>query len=421
MVAYTISDAELIRTLQVRAKNNPTETSKILGLSSASSVRARVELARSRGLKATDKLPPIEVAAIVKSEQRDAIETRRLKDNLRLSNAARVHAEKMASADKTIREAVFGLTAEPLEPPNFNPVLRSVSSDKTGEVAFLMLSDLHLNEVIDLAQMGGINSFNSKIAAKRLERYFQTVIKLCTEQMGRPLAAVYVLLMGDLTSGSIHEELAKTNDLLSMPACKVAAELLAAGIQLLLEKFPKIPFYVVSVPGNHGRTTRKPEAKGFALDSYDTLVAMLLEAYFKNETRVQFSAPASGDALINVYGRNFLVTHGDRIGSRGGYGFVGPAAAIARGFQKLRMDYANQGIIIDQILIGHFHTALELFKGISNGCLPGPSEYSKSGRMDSEVASQYMITTHPRHKIAHRWRIEVGDPSEGSLYKVRAA
>jgi hypothetical protein len=31
------------------------------------------------------------------------------------------------------------------------------------------------------------------------------------------------------------------------------------------------------------------------------------------------------------------------------------------------------------------------------------------------------ITTHPRHKIAHRWRIEVGDPSEGSLYKVRAA
>lgn len=355
-------------------------------------------------------------------ESCDPIEIRRLKDRVRMETAARQTAERHASKEQTIREAIFRLAEEPLEPPDWNFVTFTKGKDKRGEVLLLMLSDLHFGEVIDREQMGGVNSFNEKIARNRLERLFQTVVKLGSiHWSGLPPAAIYVLLMGDLTSGEIHLELERTNDLLSIPAVRVASTAIIAGLNLLLERFPKIPIHVISVAGNHGRLTRKPEAKRFALDSYDTLTAWIIESYFsaKDEKRISFSAPASGDALINVYGWQFLVTHGDRIGSRGGQGFVGPAATISRGFQKVLMDYAAQGIIIDFILIGHFHSSCELPQGFANGCLPGPSEYSKSGRMRPEPASQWLLTVHPNHGVARRWKIACGDPIEGSIYRGR--
>jgi hypothetical protein len=352
----------------------------------------------------------------------DPIEVRRLRDRLSIESRARGEAERHAAAEKTIREAVFRLAANPLDPPSFNAE-RKWPADKIGEAVILPLSDLHMGEVIDLAQMGGLNSFNEVIARARLERLFARAVKLATVHWtGPPPAAFYVPLMGDLVSGEIHDELAKTNDLLSIPAVRAMSEALIGGLDLLARAFPDTPVHVVSVPGNHGRTTRKPEAKGFALDSYDTLVAWCVESWFaaKGQSQITFSAPASGDAVVNIHGWNVLFTHGDRIGSRGGAGFVGPAATIARGFQKLTMDYAAQGVMIDVIVVGHFHTALELSQGFANGCLPGPSEYSKMLRMRPEPACQWFLAIHPKHGVSRRYKIYVGHESEGSIYRGRA-
>ena len=286
----------------------------------------------------------------------------------------------------------------------------------------LFVSDVHMGETIDIKQMGGRNSYDQAIAAARLERLFARVVKLGTRHWsGPPPGVIYLVLGGDLVSGEIHDELAKTNDLLAIPAVRRVTECFIAGVTMLLKHFA-CPVHIVSVPGNHGRTTKKPESKGFALNSYDTLVAWCLEAHFaaRAEKRVTFAAPASGDALVNIAGWNILFTHGDRIGSRGGAGFVGVAATAARGFKRLIMDYAAEGTVVDTIVIGHFHTDLELEEGFVNGSLVGPSDYSRSGRMRSHPASQWMLSVHPIHGVARRWKIQVGDPSEGSIYKGRA-
>lgn len=285
-----------------------------------------------------------------------------------------------------------------------------------------MLSDFHFGEVIELDHMGGVNSFNQKIARARAERLFKSVVDLLTEHWtGPPASILYVLVMGDMISGEIHEELAKTNDLLSIPAVRGVSECLIGGFELLLRQMPGLPIEVVSIPGNHGRTTRKPENKSFALDSYDTLVAWSVQSWFKarGEKRINFYAPPSGETLLDIFGWKIHVSHGDRIGSRGGTGFVGPAATVARGFQKVQMDYASQGTPIDIILIGHFHSAMELPMGFVNGCLSGPSEYSKSGRMRPEPASQWLLSIHRRHGVARRWKINAGSPSEGRIYRGR--
>ncbi len=353
---------------------------------------------------------------------RDDIEARREQNRDLLQRKRIDELERQAAAERTVREAVFRLSSRPLEPPSWNA--RPAKGSKHRESIVLFLSDIHMGEVVSLSAMGGRNSYNMKIAAARLERYFQSVVKLGTEHWTGPSPdCIYFVLGGDLVSGEIHDELAKTNDLQAIPAVRVLAEALAAGLDLLRKSFPAIPIHVISVPGNHGRTTRKPESKAFAINSYDTLVALLLEwwATTKGLKGVTFSAPHTGDALVTIHGWNVLFTHGDRIGSRGGSGFVGPAATAARGMQKIVQDYLAEGRVIDVIVMGHFHTPLELEYGIVNPSLVGPSEYSRSGRMRSHPSAQWMLSIHPQYGVARRWKIACGDKSEGSIYAGRAA
>jgi hypothetical protein len=355
-------------------------------------------------------------------KSRDVIDERRARNREHLQRKRIEELERQAAADRTVREAVFRLSSRPLEPPSWNE--KPSKGSKHRESIVLFLSDIHMGEVVSLAAMGGRNSYNMKIAAARLERYFQSVVKLGTEHWtGLPPDSIYFVLGGDLVSGEIHDELAKTNDLQAIPAVRVLAEALAAGLDLLRKSFPAIPIHCISVPGNHGRTTRKPESKAFAVNSYDTLVALLLEwwATTKGIKGVTFSAPHTGDALVTIHGWNVLFTHGDRIGSRGGSGFVGPAATAARGMQKIVQDYLAEGRVIDVIVMGHFHTPLELEYGIVNPSLVGPSEYSRSGRMRSHPSAQWMLSIHPQYGVARRWKIACGDKSEGSIYAGRAA
>ena len=349
-------------------------------------------------------------------EDLDHIQVRRLKDRLSKAETRAAAAERISINSSVIRESIMGLVAEPMEPRSWRPAnIRSKDSRK--EALILMISDVHMGEVIDKGQMGGRNTFDKVICANRLERLFQGVVKMGTVHWsGPPPGVIYVILGGDLISGEIHDELAKSNDLLAIPAVRELATHIISGLELLLQSFD-CEIRVVSIPGNHGRTTRKPESKGFVLNSYDTLVSWLVESWFisRKTKKITFSAPASGDALINICGWNFLFTHGDRIGSRGGAGMVGPVATIARGMQRLIQDYAADQVVVDYIVIGHFHTSVELEQGFANGCVSGPSEYSRSGRMRSSPPSQWLLSVHPLHGVARRWKILVGDSSEGSI------
>jgi len=209
---------------------------------------------------------------------------------------------------------------------------------------------------------------------------------------------------GDMVSGDIHDELRKTNDLASIPSVVDLVSHETAGVRELLKHFKKV--HVVSVPGNHGRQSVKPEAKGFVFNNYDTLSALMLEREFRNDKRVTWLTPVSGDALLTLYGWEFCVTHGDRIGSRGGQGFIGPVATITRGMQKVLQYYAAMGRRIDVQLMGHFHVAMDIPMGYANGSLPGYSEYAKMIRAKpGDPPTQWLLFVHPHHAVAKQWKV----------------
>jgi hypothetical protein len=305
-----------------------------------------------------------------------------------------------------LKQAITGVAEMERQPVEW---MRETSSGvQQPTLPILMASDWHVGEVISDREMDGLNAFNQDIARVRINKLFERAIRISKKHMSeaRYPGIVYARL-GDMVSGEIHDELRETNDLHSIEAVRCIADVEAEGIERLVKAFGRV--HVVTTPGNHGRTTKKPYAKRFANTNYDTLSAWLLEREFKNNPNVTFETTESGDVLLPIYGYNFLLTHGDRIGSRGGEGMVGPAATIARGVKKVR-DYFNScGVRVDWVLCGHFHVRLELEHSFTNGCLSGASEYSKSGRMEPSIPSQYLLFVHPERGVTARWPIYLED------------
>ena len=344
----------------------------------------------------------------------DALVHRRIKDENKELRKLVEKLQQRVIALEDVRADVLGLRDMPPTPVSFP---QRDPAQRAKETVVLLLSDLHWGETVSIDAMDGLNSFNLDIARARLARWTMAVCDLLTEHWsGDPPERVVLILGGDLISGGIHPELAKTDALRPLPAVRDVADHLRESV-LRIRDSVDCPLDLISLPGNHSRTTIKPESKEAAETSYDILVSDFLEMGLRDERNINFTAPTSPDALFSVYGWRVLASHGDKIGSRGGQGFVGPAATAARGFKKLIADYAKRGIHLDLIFICHFHTPLMLEEGFVNGSLPGPTEYSRDGRFVPHPAQQLMIAMHPRHKITQvRW-IEVGDPSEGSLYE----
>lgn len=347
----------------------------------------------------------------------DQSQLRFLRDKIARTERERDDALRAAGAAASFRSALLGLTDTMPEPMRFDA--RPTKGSHDPETIILMATDWQWGESVRLERMDGLNSYNRNIAVRRAQTMFSAALSLATEHWaGPPPARIILILGGDMVSGEIHDELAKTNELLAIPALKDCAGALMGGIDLLHSGL-KCPIDVINIPGNHGRTTRKPESKLYVETSYDTLLGDILDLHYRNNSRVNFFAPASGDALFTIDGWSFLATHGDRIGSRGGMGFVGAAATVARGFKRLVADYAARGVSLDVCLCGHFHTSLRLEEGFCSGTLVGPSEYSRDGRFRPRPASQLFLAVHPRRGVTQVREIYVGSPDEGSLYQRR--
>lgn len=345
----------------------------------------------------------------------DPVEVTRLKGERDRLRGALTGMTRRAMAAEDLRSGVFGITADPLEPVSFP---RLAGSSPSAETIVLFLSDLHWGETVSLAATDGLNSYNLAIARARLGRWAVAVSDLATRHWsGPPPARVILILGGDLISGEIHAELAKTNEAKALPAVRDLVGHLVAAVREILRAV-SCPVDIISLAGNHGRSTLKPESKEAAETSYDTLVSDFLEmALAPEKGRLTFYTPSSPDALFSVFGWRFLATHGDKIGSRGGQGFIGPAATAARGLKRITQDYSTRSIPLDLILIGHFHTPLQLEEGFVNGSLIGWGEYSRDGRFRPAPARQLFLTVHPRRLLAQvRW-IDVGHPDEGALYQ----
>jgi hypothetical protein len=308
--------------------------------------------------------------------------------------------QEVARADRAedLREGLFGLTRGHLEPPVW-PERAEPGGHQSAHKPILFTSDFQFGEVVRPEEIDGMNAFNADIFAERYDRMILKTIQWADAirdgwNATYPEGIIY-LRGGDAISGEIHQELSDTNDFGAVPAVKELIRYEAAGIRRLRDHFGSV--HVISIPGNHGRTTIKPRSKGYVQTNYETLLSWWLASELKNDEGITSEVPDSGDAYFVAEGWRFMLTHGDRMGAGGGRGFIGAAAPITKGHLKVRLDAYMADQPVDYVLTGHFHTSIQLPRGFANGTIVGYNEYAKSLRLDPDSAKQWLLFAHSTH------------------------
>lgn len=324
--------------------------------------------------------------------------------NTRLRNQL-LEAYRALNEREELRQALFQLTSDPVKVPNWG--LPEARPSKEAEMPILFVSDWQWGEVISAERLGGFNAFNPQVAEERVRLLVAKTIELAFQHRGvKRYPGIYYFRGGDMVSGEIHDELRETNAQQAGSAARHLVSVEAWAIRELRKAFRRV--HVKTVPGNHGRTTAKPRSKEEVADNFDGLSHFWLESLFAGDPNVTFDAPASGDALVPVYGYTFCLTHGDKVGSRGGQGFLGAVATIVRGMEKTFRYYAKLRVIVDYILMGHHHVGMKLEWGFSNGSLPGYSEFAKIWRLTPMAPEQWLLFVHPEYGVNDAKNIMLG-------------
>jgi len=260
----------------------------------------------------------------------------------------------------------------------------------------VMLSDLHLDEVVNFDEVMGMNKLNREISSMRLAKIFNGIVKIADDwHSGITVDGLVMQWGGDLFAGVIHDELRRTNEAPILDTLDYWVDHMVQGVEMMAEHFGKV--YIPVVVGNHGRYDRKPLAKLRARENYEwyfakTVARVIAERKIKN---VDFHISDSADLVYMTYGYRKMLTHGDQ--ARGGSGWGGVMSPIMRLDDKKQKRQSAVGLPYDYIDIGHWHQLTWMPRGMINGCMSGYDEYAFLNNFGFEEPQQGMYLMTPEH------------------------
>lgn len=333
-----------------------------------------------------------EIAAAGGEKQR--IETARLR---RERDAATAENLRLTDEIESLRRTLD--VVERIEQTAITPVewlTPKKPASKSAATLVLMLSDLHLDEVVLPQEVDGLNAYNREIAKQRLRKTIENTLKLSRHYLaGMKYDGCVLLLGGDIFSGDIHEELAETNEDTMLGSLLYWAGEIGAAVDVLADEFKRV--HVAAVAGNHGRMTRKPRAKLRAKTNFDWLLAKMLERHFAGDKRISFDVPESSDVLVSIYDSHHLLTHGDQAHGGGGIGGIYPPIMRLRARKAQR--YLATGLSFDTLWLGHWHQYLPSPSLIVNGSMKGLDEYAFVNNFGYEPPQQALAVVVPEKGI----------------------
>ena len=273
------------------------------------------------------------------------------------------------------------------------------------------LTDTHIGDNVESEEMMGLNEYNIDIFNKRLYGWANQVITLAElRRNSAEVGELIVPMLGDMISGDIHEELARTNNDHCMGQMIRGANLISQALMLIAPHFDKVR--VPCVVGNHGRMTRKPPMKNKYMD-WDYMLYQWISVFCQNQKNIEFHIPKTFMTTIDVCNRNILLAHGDFI-SGGGSG-----TAINRGVSNMRnvlsfrkglkeelnhiQDNSLENVPdnYDSALLGHFHRIDEIDIGTGAvhicGCMKGGDEFAMQRVQAINKPRQLVLYYHPKY------------------------
>lgn len=280
------------------------------------------------------------------------------KEKIKLSDA-RVEYNRLIRQEarkESYVDMVKRIICENVEPMNI-PVHYTLFNSSTDLLCHL--TDVHCGIEIHNWK----NDFNEDILKKRIEKFTSDILDI----RGMHESENCYLVIGEILSGIIHNNLRLQNNMDLMEQFKYVSELISAMLSRMANHFNHI--YVYTTPGNHSRISPKKEE---ALDgeNMDVLLPFYLKARVQNVENITIcdNTVEPEIAMFNIRGNNVFAAHGHK---------DSPSNVV----QNFTMMF---NIKPDIVLLGHRHTnAMETVydtKVIQSGCVSGSDAYAMSIR-----------------------------------------
>ena len=272
--------------------------------------------------------------------------------------------------------------------PNDWEVLKK---DGKEVVAFTLASDWHVDEIVNPAEIGGVNAYNLDIATYRIEMYFRYVLRLI--QMCRHESKIKRLVigaLGDSISGWIHEELMEASALTPPEAIMKVFELWVSGLDFLLEHGELDEIDIICCCGNHSRITQRQQVKRSNKKTYEWILYQTLIRWYamKGETRIRFKLSEGYFNWLTVFEKDIRFHHGEGIRYLGGVGgiHIPLRKAIAQW---------NKAKHADLDIMGHWHSRETSRDYVINGSVIGYNEFAQRIKADYAPPEQAFFILHP--------------------------
>ena len=323
-------------------------------------------------------LPPIEQMAVKSDAKVDKlqIENKLIKKKYKI----------LLNENRSLENLLNAKESDDLKP--FEIRIGKGSNDEA--IAFIILSDWHVDEIITAVSVNGYNKFNEKIAHQRIVKCFQSAVKLINiSQQDNKITELVVVLAGDFISGNIHEELLENTSMLPMDAMLFAQDHIASGIKFLLGN-TDVKISAVCAVGNHSRITDKVHISTEQGNSLEYFMYHNLARFFATEKRITFQMEKSYHQYIKVYGKKIRVHHGHAMSFGGGVGGITiPINKAIAQWNKMTPVWLD--------IFGHFHQHFDGGNFVANNSLIGYSPYAIRIKASPSKPSQAFFLIHKKY------------------------
>lgn len=268
-----------------------------------------------------------------------------------LNRALREQARKESYKDMVMR-----IICENVEPVNLDVQPSSFCGDND---LLVHLSDIHAGIEIDNWK----NVFNENVLKERIEKYTSEIISIKKRHMSQDC----YIVIGEILSGLIHNNLRLQNNMDLMEQFKCVSELISAMLIELSSNFNHI--YVYTTPGNHSRITAKKE-DSIDGENMDLLLPFYLKARLQNFKNASIcdNEVEPEIAMFDIRGNHVFSSHGHK---------DKPENVV----QNFTMMF---GVKPDIVLLGHRHTnglkTVYDTKVVESGCVSGCDQFAVSIR-----------------------------------------
>lgn len=317
-----------------------------------------------------------------------------MQEKERILNNYRAGHGQMEIFFEAVKEAI-----EPIQPMPMHRIKKSKSTSTCAAVK--QISDGHLGAVQDPMEIEGFNAFNYSICRNRQLNYSERFVRwIETMRNAYSIPACHVLVTGDMISGDIHHELQVTNEFPAPVQCVRAGMLLAEQVSLIAPYFHEVTVEFVS-EDNHGRLTKKPQAKEAGTNSFNYVVGEIAKAYLRDIKNVEFNIYPMLEKVVKVMNRQYLITHGGNVRGWMGIPWYGIQRQIGKEAMSRMEIIMNEVRRMDEIgfhkyVFGHFHTPFDSPTYSCCGAVSGTDAYDhQSGRHADPSQSSWLV--HPKY------------------------